>query len=184
MPTWINVHRPRDSHTFRWSAEHYTYTLLPVYYTRAHSSCISSVFYSKLPWLVSFCFCFSSSRCIHTSWHLTNVIFLVESRYVLKLTRASSFFLSFQPVSYARACAVLPVCHFVIIRVTYRAIGFLLPCRIKRAASDQRIAELQALIALSNGGRNSIGHGQFDPYAAYVLHLDVVRAWIDFVVLQ
>ena len=40
--------------------------------------------------------------------------------------------------------------------------------RIRRAASDQRIAELQALIALANGGGSSIGHGQFDPFAAYV----------------
>ncbi|PVD33219.1 hypothetical protein C0Q70_04470 [Pomacea canaliculata] len=34
--------------------------------------------------------------------------------------------------------------------------------RVRRSSSDQRIAELQALLALTgNGGR--VAHGQFDP---------------------
>jgi hypothetical protein len=36
--------------------------------------------------------------------------------------------------------------------------------RAKRANSDQRMAELQALIALSNGG--GVGHGAIDPFSA------------------
>ncbi|OWF54316.1 hypothetical protein KP79_PYT00350 [Mizuhopecten yessoensis] len=34
---------------------------------------------------------------------------------------------------------------------------------IKRTSSDQRIAELMALIALSRGGGGMIGHGRIDP---------------------
>ena len=40
--------------------------------------------------------------------------------------------------------------------------------REKRAASDQRIAELQALIALSKGAHGTLGHGQVDPFEACV----------------
>ena len=43
-------------------------------------------------------------------------------------------------------------------------------CREKKHAADQRIAELQALIALANGaaGTSSFyGHGIVNPYAAY-----------------
>ena len=34
--------------------------------------------------------------------------------------------------------------------------------------SDQRLAELQALIALSKGQGIPIGHGQIDPWRMYV----------------
>ena len=44
-------------------------------------------------------------------------------------------------------------------------------CREKKHAADQRIAELQALIALANGGAagtsSFYGHGIVNPYAAY-----------------
>ena len=43
--------------------------------------------------------------------------------------------------------------------------------RSRRATSDQRMAELQALIALSNGGGDMVGHGAIDPFSAYVLSL-------------
>ncbi|ELT91968.1 hypothetical protein CAPTEDRAFT_228726 [Capitella teleta] len=45
-------------------------------------------------------------------------------------------------------------------------IDFALSSRTKRANSDQRMAELQALIALSNGGGETLGHGAIDPYSA------------------
>ncbi|WAR02381.1 hypothetical protein MAR_008939 [Mya arenaria] len=34
----------------------------------------------------------------------------------------------------------------------------------KRTMSDQRLAELQALIALGNGQYTPVGHGQIDPW--------------------
>jgi hypothetical protein len=37
--------------------------------------------------------------------------------------------------------------------------------RDKRASSDQRVAELQALIALSRGS-GLVGHGHIDPFMA------------------
>ena len=51
--------------------------------------------------------------------------------------------------------------------------------RVRRAASDQRIAELQALIALANGGGSSIGHGQFGPFAAYVTTRCLILCYVQ-----
>ncbi len=38
--------------------------------------------------------------------------------------------------------------------------------RKKRSASDQRVAELQALFSLAKNGGGIVGHGSVDPYAA------------------
>ena len=38
--------------------------------------------------------------------------------------------------------------------------------RKKRSASDQRLAELQALFGLAKNGGGEVGHGSVDPYGA------------------
>jgi len=39
-------------------------------------------------------------------------------------------------------------------------------CRSKKHASDQRLAELQALIAMANDDDAGYGHGHIDPFSA------------------
>ncbi|XP_074660625.1 uncharacterized protein LOC141913079 [Tubulanus polymorphus] len=64
-----------------------------------------------------------------------------------------------------RIQVVIFACAFAVIFVTASSAASSAQSRqrIKRASSDQRIAELQALIALSRGRSSLVGYGELDP---------------------